>query len=346
VSADGRRTPTISILCPVYRTEPFLRAAIDSVLAQTRDDWELVVVDNGLSDEVVDIVGSVGPDPRIVLVRQENRGLDGGVTAARAAASGRYLLPLCSDDMLVPSTCERFVDVLDARPEIDVVSSDAYLYDEQRRCYLPQSWLRFADAPAADPDHRVGLLEVVGGRDVYYGSAFRREVWDAEGGYADGNASDLGLWLRVLRAERDVRVLPERLGVCRVREGSITTDPVSSGFTELVEGLFEAAVEGSPDPRLRDALDRRLRRRRYTVSLASARQALRRGDTETARARARSALSYRVTPRSVGVLAAVTVAPTLVRRLHPYKQDVQLVLARMRRRAIRASGSGADANRA
>ncbi len=344
MSTTAPGPPVISILCPVYRTEPFLRATIDSVLAQTRGDWELVVVDNGLSDEAVDIVASVGPDPRIVLVRQENRGLDGGVAAARAVASGRYLLPLCSDDMLVPTACERLIGVLDAHPEIDVVSSDAYLYDERRRCYLPGTWLQAVGAPAADPEHRVSLLEVVGGRDIYYGAAFRREVWDAARGYADGVASDLGLWLRVLRAGHDVRVLPERLGVNRVREQSITTDPTTSGFTELVEALLTAAAEESGDPELRAALARRLRRRRYTVALTAARQALRRGDTSTARARARTAVSHRATPRSVTVLAAVTAAPALLRLVHPYKRGVQLALSRVRHQGLRPSSPGTGAH--
>ena len=102
---DGR--PLFSILCSVHGTERYLAATIESVLAQTVTDWELIVVDNGMSDAVVAVVEPFLADPRIRLVRQENQGLGGGIDAAAAVATGRYYAVLDSDDLLMPEFCAR-----------------------------------------------------------------------------------------------------------------------------------------------------------------------------------------------------------------------------------------------
>ena len=79
--------PLVSFLTTVYGTEDYLSATIESVLAQTSPDWEMVIVDNGLSPSVVEIVSRYAHDGRIRLIRQENRGYRGGVTAAAEAAT-------------------------------------------------------------------------------------------------------------------------------------------------------------------------------------------------------------------------------------------------------------------
>ena len=74
--------PLISFLVSAYQTEDIVGETIRSVLAQTSGDWELIVVDNGNSDEMACVVGQFTDDPRITLIRQENKGVRGGVTAA------------------------------------------------------------------------------------------------------------------------------------------------------------------------------------------------------------------------------------------------------------------------
>ena len=65
--------PLFSFLTTAYRTEKYVAETIESVLAQTRDDWELIVVDNGNSDEMAHIVEQYTSDARITLVRQVNK---------------------------------------------------------------------------------------------------------------------------------------------------------------------------------------------------------------------------------------------------------------------------------
>ena len=106
--------PRLSFLTPAYRTEAYLPDTIASVLRQTNPNWELIVVDNGNSDAIASIVRSFADDPRVRLVRQENRGYAGGVMAAAAVARGDYFCVLDSDDEVMPEFAATVLDVLDA----------------------------------------------------------------------------------------------------------------------------------------------------------------------------------------------------------------------------------------
>ena len=125
---DGNTAPLVSFLTSAYQTERYVSETIESVLAQTRGDWELIVVDNGNSDEMARIVSNYTSDPRITLIRQENKGIGGGVSAAANAADGRYLCPLDSDDALEPNYCERIGALIEDDPGIDAVGCNAVLF--------------------------------------------------------------------------------------------------------------------------------------------------------------------------------------------------------------------------
>ena len=128
--------PLVSFLTTVYGTEDFLPAMIDSVVAQTAPDWQLVIVDDGLSSRVVEIVSRYLPDRRIRLLRQENHGYRGGVTTAGRGGHGRYLSVLDSDDKIMPSFVATMAQVIEAEPGIDAVGCDAVQFHDasKRTC--------------------------------------------------------------------------------------------------------------------------------------------------------------------------------------------------------------------
>jgi glycosyltransferase involved in cell wall biosynthesis len=88
--------PFISFLTSAYRTKRCVGETIDSVLPQTRPDWQLIAVENGNSDEMAWAVEKYTGDLRIQLVQQKYTSVRGGVTAAADVATGRYLCPLGS----------------------------------------------------------------------------------------------------------------------------------------------------------------------------------------------------------------------------------------------------------
>ena len=219
--------PLFSFLCTAYKTEQYLPATINSVLAQTRADWELVVVDNGMSDEIAAIVLGYD-DPRIRLVRQENRGAAGGVDAAAEAATGRYFSVLDSDDQLMPEYCARTAAVFKRHPGADVVGIDAFVFDERDGQDQIRGYRQYVGITTpADPEHAVTLVEVIRGESIYYTAAIRAEAWWKGGGYTcdTPRVGDLALYIRLLVAGCEIRVLDERLARYRLRPELVLPRP-------------------------------------------------------------------------------------------------------------------------
>jgi Glycosyl transferase family 2 len=327
--------PSFSVLCSAYRCEAYLAATIDSVLAQTDGDWELIVVDNGMSEEIAAIVGRYRHDRRVRLIRQQNRGLIGGIGAAAAAARGRYLVPLDSDDQLMPEFCRRMGEVLDSRPEIDALSCDAFLFvDDAVELNRARSFLR----------HRTGLeqpltvLDIIGRHDVVpYFAVFRRAAWFAGGGYAPGTemVEDIGLFLRLVTSDHDVRVLPERLARYRYRNDSVSRNPAGiATFEQRREQLYISAAATSGDPTVQQVLVARLRDLRYQQALRQARWSFMHNDFDDARRAAGRAFRQRATARSTTVLAGMWLAPGLLRLLHPAKRRLTTGASRLAARLV------------
>ena len=113
-SADG---PLVSVCVPAYQAERFIAATIESVLAQTTDDWELVVVDDASPDGTYDVAARYAGDRRIRVARNAtNLGPVGNWNHVVAQARGRYVKLLCSDDLLYPTCLARQASALDAHP--------------------------------------------------------------------------------------------------------------------------------------------------------------------------------------------------------------------------------------
>ena len=91
--------PLISVIMPAYNAERFIREAIDSVLAQTFEHFELIVVDDGSSDHTVPIIESIH-DPRLRLIRQEHQYTAAATNRAIQEAAEQYILSVDSDDKI------------------------------------------------------------------------------------------------------------------------------------------------------------------------------------------------------------------------------------------------------
>src|ERR1051326_243987 len=92
--------PTVSVVMPVYNGENYLRSAIESVLSQTFQDFEIIVIDDGSKDSTPAIAQSYGD--RVRYVRQENAGVAAAVNHGIAVARGRYFAWLSHDDFYAP----------------------------------------------------------------------------------------------------------------------------------------------------------------------------------------------------------------------------------------------------
>jgi glycosyltransferase involved in cell wall biosynthesis len=182
-------TPRVSVVLPAYNAAGTIRRAIDSILRQTMQDLELIVVDDGSEDCTREVVQSMN-DPRLRYVRRPHQGLPRTLNAGLAEARGAIVAVQDADDWSDPERLERQLAVLDARPDVAVVGSRMPEVDAEGRPLTPRAPFRAGDAnevlmrfnPISNPS-----------------SAFRRDVIVALGGYDPryGCAPEYDLWLRV-----------------------------------------------------------------------------------------------------------------------------------------------------
>jgi glycosyltransferase involved in cell wall biosynthesis len=116
--------PLVSVIMPTFNRADTIRRAIRSVQTQTFTDWELIVVDDGSTDNTVALIE--GLDPRLKLIRQENQGTAGARNAGLSASAGSYIAFLDSDDEWLPHHLELCVSFLEAFPGEQFVTNELW----------------------------------------------------------------------------------------------------------------------------------------------------------------------------------------------------------------------------
>jgi len=126
-------TPRVSVILPAYNAERTLAEAIESLLTQSFTDFELIIVDDGSTDETSAVIGRcAATDARIVcLVNPTNQGISRSRNRALAAAKGEFVACLDSDDVADSNRLVCQVEFMEAHPECVLVGSDLAIIDEQ-----------------------------------------------------------------------------------------------------------------------------------------------------------------------------------------------------------------------
>jgi glycosyltransferase involved in cell wall biosynthesis len=223
-SMDCRGRPKVSVCIPAYQAERYLRATVDSVLAQDYADLELVVVDNNSTDGTRDILAGV-TDDRVRIIRNATTlfAID-NFNCAVQQTRGEFVKLICADDTLTPDCIGQQVAVLEAAPDVVLVAAKTDFIDDHGVLVLPARGL--AGLKGRLPADRV-IKRVIhsGGNPIGAPVAvmFRRADFDRCGGF-DGDMpflADLDLWVRLLRGG-DFVGLPCALGSFRVRTESLS----------------------------------------------------------------------------------------------------------------------------
>lgn len=204
-------TPRFSVTVPAYNAEATLAETVASMRAQTFVDWELVIVDDGSSDGTLALARRLaGEDRRIRVVSQENLGPGGAYNAAVREARADLLVLLSADDLLLPEHLARFDGfVRDSRDAAVFTCNGWYEYEDGRREVVAPERLW------ADPDG-CRLEELLQACFYGVGAVYRREVWDAVGGFReDLYSEDYLFWLLALARGFRHRHLDEILSVHR-----------------------------------------------------------------------------------------------------------------------------------
>ena len=129
-SVKERRTliPKVSVIIPTYQHAHFVGQAVESVLAQTYKDYEIIVVDDGSTDNTCEVLAEFGD--RITVIYQENRGLSAARNTGIRASKGQYVAFLDADDIWLPEKLEKQIPLFERDESVGLVSSDMFFFDE------------------------------------------------------------------------------------------------------------------------------------------------------------------------------------------------------------------------
>lgn len=207
VDVRGGLSPRVSVLLPVYGGAAYVGGAVESVLAQTFPDFELLVLDDASPDESAAIAESFG-DPRIRVVRNErNVGQVATLNRGLREARGEIVARLDQDDICLPRRLEAQVALLDAEPSIAVVGTWVDVVDAGGRVVdtLRTPLDGIVDAVFLTLRDRLPL--------AHPSVCLRRRLALAAGGYDETvrYCEDMDLWRRLLLAGHGLRVVREPL---------------------------------------------------------------------------------------------------------------------------------------
>ena len=242
-------TPVVSVCIPVYNTERFILDAVRSVLSQTYQDFEIVIVDNASTDRTRELLATLD-DPRIrVFKNDENIGAQGNFNRAVSLARGEYVKVLCADDVLYPACLERQVAVLesDKSQEIAVVSSARDIIDEHGKRWMTRG---FPAKGGRIPGAEAITMTVRSGTNIFGEPAavlVRTETVKAAGAFDArfGFCLDLDLWCRLL-AGGDLYVLDDALCGFRISNQSWSAALASRQQHEFSAFVDELSRRGVP----------------------------------------------------------------------------------------------------
>ena len=215
--------PRVSVVLPSYNHEPFLARALDSVLAQTYQDFEIVITDDASTDGSVDVLRAYAKqDSRIRLFvnrfNYETHSVNNGIRHA----GGEYVALLHSDDEFWPTKIEQQVQYLDDHPEVAAVFTGARIVNQQGQDFPdPNHWAATVfNQPNRSRHEWLRYFFTAGNCLCHPSVLIRRSVYDTLGLYNPlmGALDDFDMWVRVC-LHHEIHVLSQALVNFRVLEG-------------------------------------------------------------------------------------------------------------------------------
>lgn len=235
--------PLVSVIIPCYNYAKYVTDAINSVKAQTYDNWECIVVDDGSSDNSAEVASNAfGGDTRFKLVRQPNSGVAQARNRGAVESHGRYLMFLDADDMLLSTCIEKLLAVITKSRAIGQVYGKLAIMDADGKVSP-----RIPDWPgkfAVD-------LQVSGKNQVPSCNMMRREAFFRTGGFRQHTApqEDAELWTRIpLVGYYTEMATQDPVYKYRIHEGAATSAIREGKATEKNWLEYIAVHNGAPQP--------------------------------------------------------------------------------------------------
>jgi glycosyltransferase involved in cell wall biosynthesis len=235
--------PTVSVVMAAKNYARFIGQAVRSVFAQTFADWELVIIDDGSTDDTSVMVKPFLGDARVRCVRSDRLGQPRAKNLGMRLSRGEFVAYLDADDAWEPTKLAKQLDVMRERPEVGVCHTGRLLMDETGRVTSRDH--EGAESPAPS---RSRLVELFLNNSVCFSSVMvRRAVFDQVGGFDPefDLAIDYDLWLRVAR-HWQFACVPEPLVLYRTGHGNLSkklSDRVATAVSIMTRHAFRRGLK-------------------------------------------------------------------------------------------------------
>lgn len=234
--------PKVSVCMPVYNGSAYIAQSIESVLAQTYKDFNIIISDNCSTDNTEEIVRSFH-DPRIIYLKNpENIGLVNNFNRTISLADGEYVCVWAHDDLMLPDNLERKVIVLDENPRVGIVHSDVLMIDQNgqildKKCFEDAKRDYIEDGMKVFNQY---IMKMPLGASIFIGAVLaRRTCYTQLGGYHPQlpNTCDSEMWMRI-SLFYDVACIGTPLVKYRIHQNMTSTSITESAHMSL-RGLEE-----------------------------------------------------------------------------------------------------------
>lgn len=188
--------PIVSVIIPVYNAEPFLKETLDSVLASTYHALEVIIIDDGSTDNSLEIAQEYADNYKnVFFYKQKNRGVSAARNNGISRSNGIFILPVDADDLISKEFIADAVNVLLTNSTIKVVGSNAQLFGNKAgKWRLPE----------------FSLSSLTKRNMISCCSLFRKEDWIRVGGFCEQiEREDWAFWISVLKDGGDFVRLPQ-----------------------------------------------------------------------------------------------------------------------------------------
>ncbi len=234
--AAKERPPKVSVVLPVYNGEKYIKAAVDSILEQTFSDFELIIINDGSEDKTQEILDSI-KDPRVIKVKQPNKGIVFSLNKAIEVSKGEYIARQDADDLSLPSRIEEEVNILDNNRDIILVGTNAIEINEKDRKIGDRQM------PADDPSIRISLFNF---SPFVHGSVmFRKSAFKQAGGYRQDYwpVEDFDLWRRMIGLGKAKNI---QMGLYKFRINSEGTSQTNLDKTKRLSAQVQQEIAKKP----------------------------------------------------------------------------------------------------
>ncbi|MBF0453170.1 MAG: glycosyltransferase, partial [Candidatus Magnetomorum sp.] len=220
--------PLISVLLCVYNDQQFIQQSISSILSQTYENWELIVIDDGSQDGTYPLLNQIN-DPRVKIFRQANCGLTRSLNIAASHATGEFLARQDADDVSLPDRFERQIDLFKKNPDLLLAGSDVVFIDDTGRIVSQRECAR-------NKQQVIKYLSSLNAPFSHGSIMMRKSAFDQVNGYDESYpvSQDFDLFVRMSQLNGEMGSVPKVLYQWRVLSESVT---VKKWRVQLVQTL-------------------------------------------------------------------------------------------------------------